>query len=630
MERKAGRMQSPCSKAAPMGIEVKVAMVNLSGTDSWKKRVQGLLQGRPAKTMFVVGAGLSWDGSVGVWGVSDILKHVKGRYRIESDEQPSSAYQDVLFKLKADKGAGVVEGTIRLAILAAAKDSKAKTAALHEVEAGADLTACRALQADPEAWSIPNGVAALADLIGLVESRVGETAGWQHPCVLSTNFDGLLEVALQQRGIKFKSDIVAGDQFPHAFHEQVSIVHLHGYWLRSPTLHDSAALQARRPSLEAALRDHLKGAQVFVMGYAGWNDIIFGTAAQVLDRQQSDHLPEVMWAFYESEKQVRQDDANPKSACGHVIAAFSGPVSVAQTTYYCGVDVHRDLPEVVRSLSPSVATTSGGGAATTASSFALQPYLEALLPAVPKNFQAEFQALLEDAKASKPVGLVGVVALCCRVLEDSPQNVELRARFSDPAWDLITFMVGELLDPLRPRSSGVATVPGEITCVPAKTHLLVGLLLAKNPDPRRLLRPDKKGAVSRDDLSPALRAGLFEPGPAEADRMLQFETLLWRSVYPTETSYGLGCKEVSCVLSSCARDCDRRDLYSRLGAEAAKGRPRFLVINPGAGSAWKDIAAKAREVIFVESDGNATAGLDDGKLAVLIGDFLKLTAKETA
>lgn len=603
-------------------------MASLYSADDWKKRLYNLIRGKPAKIVFVVGAGLSWDGRVGVWGVSEILRCIKEEYGIEASAMSTSAaYQEVLGKLKAIQGPAPVERAIRLAVLAAAKDGDSKSRALKEVESGSGLNACVALQNDPMAWNLPAGVQALADLIAYIESN--RASGWPHPCVLSTNFDGLLEVALRQKNISFTSAPVSGDRFPHDIDQQVSILHLHGYWsTKQPTLHEPAALQAQRRSLEAALRSLLQGARVSVLGYAGWNDIIFGTTSTVLERQESDHLPEVMWAFYEAEKKVREDDANPKSACGHVITSFANSIASAQTTFYCGVNLHRDLHEVVNALA-ILGAPAGSSPATTPASLALIPYIDALIPVVPKAFQTEFQALLEDAKQSKPVGLIGVVALCCMVLEDAPKDANLRTKFGEPAWDLIAFMVRGLVDSLRQHPAVVASKPGEVVRVPAKTHFLVGLLLGKTGHPRDLLVPGPKGAISRDDLSLVARSIPFEPGPAEPDRMFQFETLVWKAIFPSEPGYALGCKENTCVLVTCARDCNRRELYDRLGADAVKGsRPHFLIINPGSGAAWKDIASKAKEIVFVEPDGSATTGIDEGRLAFLISDFLKLTSKE--
>jgi hypothetical protein len=255
--------------------------------------------------------------------------------------------------------------------------------------------------------------------------------------------------------------------------------------------------------------------------------------------------------------------------------------------------------------------------------------VKALLPTLPKRFQAEFQALLADAERSTPISLVGVVAMCCQVLEDGGMDAGAWTQFTEAAWDLITFMVRAVVHPIRARANlpGKAK-PGEILPVPAKTHFLVALLLAKIPDPRQLLLPTSKGPVPRDDLSPAARFIPFEPGPAEADRMFQFEALLWKRLFPTEPVYTLGCKDSVCVPATCARDCDKRDLYGRLGADAEKGRPHFVMIDPGSGAAWKDIAAKAKEVVFVEPEVGATDPLNEDRLAYLISDFLKLSASK--
>ena len=108
--------------------------------------------------------------------------------------------------------------------------------------------------------------------------------------------------------------------------------------------------------------------------------------------------------------------------------------------------------------------------------------------------------------------------------------------------------------------------------------------------------------------------------------MIQFETLLWKDLFPTESTYSLGCEETACVPAVCARECNKRALYGRLGADAEKGHPHFWVIDPGSYDSWKDIAAKAKEVVFVEPGVGATTGIDEDRLAHLISDFLKLSA----
>lgn len=607
--------------------------VGLNTAEDWKNRLGEALKPGAGRLVFVVGAGLSWDGDGGVWGVSEIVEHIRRIFPklTFSVEPPPAAYQAALAKLKASHGARAVERIIRRAVLEAAREGEGRRKAVAEVASEDGTSACRSLQGDPDAWHVPRGAAALADLLVEAANRAKQDPRVKYPCVLSTNFDGLLELALDKRGAPYRQVVVAGNEFPRDLDHQVSILHLHGYWLSEPTLHDPSALQARRTSLEAALRALLHRAQVFVLGYGGWNDIIFDTTSTLLERQESESLPDVMWAFHEPEEKTQADDANPKSACGHVIASFSNPIALSRTSFYCGVDVHRHLPEVVDDLlgttAPAVAAGPTRGVAATPTLLGL---IRTLVNTVPKPLQPGFLGLQADAEKSQPVNLVGVVAMCCVVLQEGRMAPSAEQAFTEAAWDLIAFMVRELVGSIKGGLARAAKVErqGEILRVPARTHFLVALLLAKNPDPRYLLMPDSVGPVSLHDHSLGGRSIPLETGPAEIDRMALFEALLWKDLFPNVPAYTLGCKESACLVDTCALECNKRILYGRLKADAAMGRPHFWVIDPRRTEQWKEIAAKAKEVVFVEPGVGATTGIDEDQLAQLINRFLELTASK--
>jgi formylglycine-generating enzyme required for sulfatase activity len=320
---------------------------DLHPAEDWVERLRSVVAG-DERVVFVVGAGLSWDGRGGVWGVSQIVEHVDAICPGVVGVASADRYQNALGTLKAKRGVAAVEQAIRRAVLAAANDGEAKQRAVAEVESGRGTSECRALQDDSRAWYLPRGVSALAELIRLM---VGNgTAGRSRPCVLSTNFDGLVEVALRLQGIDFETTVVTGNRFPRGLGQKVSVVHLHGSWLLEPTLHSPWALQVDRPRLATALQSLLDGARVFVLGYGGWNDIVLDTVSGILEDEAANRLPEVMWAFHREEGKVRDDELNPKSPDGHVLAAFSSAAAAASTSFYCGVDVHRDLPKVVEGL----------------------------------------------------------------------------------------------------------------------------------------------------------------------------------------------------------------------------------------------------------------------------------------
>ena len=191
-------------------------MVTLLSPDDWKERLCSLVGRGRDKVVLVVGAGLSWDGHSGVWGVSDIVGHIEKNYPIKSSVKPAAAaYQDVMVRLKGTVDSDEVERTIRLAVLAAAKDGSKKAAARKELEGDAgNLRACKELQADSGEWHLPKGALALAELIGFLATKINGQPNGKHPCVLTTNFDGLLELALichmqesTQRSCLFQRDL---------------------------------------------------------------------------------------------------------------------------------------------------------------------------------------------------------------------------------------------------------------------------------------------------------------------------------------------------------------------------------------------------------------------------------------
>lgn len=611
-----------------------MATVQLYAADDWKNGLRHAIESRK-RLVFVVGAGLSRDQGAGAWGVGHVLDHVKRAYpRAKfSEDSPATAYQDALGAVMANYSSDEVEKIIRLAVLAAAKEGEGLRKARNDLEQsrGSQVPpSCRELQSDPMAWNLPRGVVALAELLAYLNERAKKDPSSQYPCVLSTNFDGLVEAAFEARGIRCEPTVVGGNAFPKDIGQRLSVVHVHGYWLSEPTLHDPMALEARRDSLEAGLRDLLQGSAVFVLGYGGWNDIVFGTTTTMLQRQQAHLLPEVKWAFYSPKEKVQAEEANPKAPCGHVIKHLA---ETARTSFYCGVNVHEHLPQLVedvvgKPLLHSMVDVAG----TSTSTSELVRLLRALLATVPKRTQDWFVPLQAEAELGRPVNLAAVVAACCTTLEEGRMAAPEHRAFAEAAWDLVTFMVGELVGKMK--GSPVSRVPpekrGEILTVPVRTHFFVALLLAKNPDPRRIFEAGPFAPVSPQDHSRMARFVPIETGPSQCDRVFDFESLLWKDLFPTAPLYTLGCKEPSCSPTTCALDCDRRPLYGRLAADRDRGRPHFWVIDPREAQHWQKIATQVRDLVFVQPGVGETLGIDEDRLAILVSDFLKLSrSKET-
>ena len=120
--------------------------------------------------------------------------------------------------------------------------------------------------------------------------------------ILTTNFDPLLSIAVLVAGGTPVVQALDSDGSLWAMRSsgrqpEVRIVHLHGYWTISDTLHTPIQLQLIRPRLRAALEGLLRDHLVVVVGYGGWEDAF--TDALVAATNDEKKPPNVVWAFHE-------------------------------------------------------------------------------------------------------------------------------------------------------------------------------------------------------------------------------------------------------------------------------------------------------------------------------------------
>lgn len=257
--------------------------------------------------------------------------------------------------------------------------------------------------------------------------------------------------------------------------------------------------------------------------------------------------------------------------------------------------------------------------------------LKLLLGTIPKDFQPGFQEMLADAENAKHIDLVTIVSACLSVVEDQEffHTPEGQA-FAEAAGNLITFGLREMVGPVRNRipSAGGAGA-GEIIPVPFKTRELVALLLAGNPDLRRLKRDGS--LAGPNDPGMHVDPGFFEAGPATSARVQQLEELMYHKLIPDGGPYvlgakGLGCDKEPCVPRECQDPCKRVDLYRRVRAGAEMGRPFFVVVNTKSRESYREFAARMKEVFFVEMGvGTTEVGFREGEFVDLMNQFLSKT-----
>jgi hypothetical protein len=197
-------------------------------------------------------------------------------------------------------------------------------------------------EADVDNWRLPVGLEALGRIwSGLPEDLRGP--------VVTTNFDPLCEIAIRKSGSQPITKAIDEDG---AFWADLrnnaapQVVHIHGYWRDSATLHLAAELSLERPQLEGSLRALLRSHTVVVIGYGGWQDAVGKTVTRLVQEQSSRDF-DILWCLFDdSEKAELQFPANPT-----LTALSRAPGSVA---FYSSIDSNLFFPALERAISQSL------------------------------------------------------------------------------------------------------------------------------------------------------------------------------------------------------------------------------------------------------------------------------------
>jgi hypothetical protein len=174
------------------------------------------------------------------------------------------SYQAAFLFLLGRLGQGAANEIVRRAVLRARFPN---TAGGPDVDVRiASDDELRVLDLDSR-WELHAGMEALGKLIAHYSNRFGKA-------VLTTNFDPLIEVAVSRAdGQFFKTVLHADGNLSQTVGAGCHIIHLHGYWYGSDTLHTVGQLQHPRPHLRASLASLLRDKILVVCGYGGWDDI---------------------------------------------------------------------------------------------------------------------------------------------------------------------------------------------------------------------------------------------------------------------------------------------------------------------------------------------------------------------
>ena len=241
--------------------------------------------GGPRPIVFLIGSGATMPrrGCRGVPSSSGVVESIRARLPVGT-LGAGAAYQDAFQTLIQQRGQDAANAIIREAVLEACR---------IRPESSDDRSLAK-LEADWTSWEIPDGLEALAALAAHHPASFGNT-------ILTTNFDPLLEVALTRAGVPWHSTALHSDgSLLFLRGTGTKIVHLHGFWWGSDTLHTPRQLEANRPQLVASLKRMLADSTLVVTGYGGWQDVFTTALGNAI--AGNDVSIDLLWAFHSGDE----------------------------------------------------------------------------------------------------------------------------------------------------------------------------------------------------------------------------------------------------------------------------------------------------------------------------------------
>lgn len=492
---------------------------------------------------FLVGAPLSLKDGVGVPGVTEILdfvrEEIRGRAAFSlpnfetalSGKTGGDAYQEALKWLGSKMGQDAINDVIKTAVL------QARKAGLGEPPHGRD--------GEPDDWNIPTGTAGLAELA----ARGGEK--FLGP-ILTTNFDPLVSLAIHKAGGHAVRQVLTGDVTLVGAAADNSgicpVVHLHGFWRDSDTLHTQAQLTNPRPKLAKSLQRLLQRRTLIVAAYGGWEDFFTKALIELMNDEQAPL--DVIWCFYEANAD------KVKSQHGKLLAALEPAIVMNRFRAFGGIDCHSIFGEILSTLqgmSPPATVASAVASPLAGWELIDAAYLAALSPLRPEEVVRYFDGATPTWRHAACADIPSRAALgeIARRLE------EVRGAKAGCSLQLIRAAGGEGKTTLLLQAAAAAAKSGgwNVLWRPAPR---VGL----SPEHISTLDPAKHWLIVVDDaenlvrdLSEAARL-LHVAGHSHVHFLLAARDTDWRYFYGDRQSWGTLLKQHPDILLRDLRDDD--------------------------------------------------------------------------
>ena len=300
---------------------------------------------------FLVGSALCFPDQPGGHGIPDVLgmiELIRNEFKATDaatefekalDSAKVNKYQQAFRFLHARKGQTVANQVVRSAVWTALDLSNWPPELPATNPYHADDATCSTLERNVTAWQLPAAVEAFGRLLVDCSDAFGRT-------VLTTNFDPLIGVSVTKHGGKHYRTVLHSDaELGQTYAEGAHIVHLHGYWYGTDTLHTPQQLTRPRSQLSKSLGRVLEGSTLVVIGYGGWDDVMTHTLVDLLADSASN--PEIMWAFHD------QDSSRITQSNRQLLTTLEPGIGRGRVSLYSGIDCAQLFCAIHNRLEPT-------------------------------------------------------------------------------------------------------------------------------------------------------------------------------------------------------------------------------------------------------------------------------------
>jgi hypothetical protein len=610
----------------------------LGSSEDWWNRFRCIEEDATrAPLVFIVGSALSTAGGKGVPGIVETVEFIQNKYPDKrltiAGDTPTERYQSAFAQLPIKVHADAPDEVVRECVLRASSlpSGDPELEKVRKSSKRAQCEACADLQKLGD-WWLPPGVLFLANVVRRARAR-RKAAGLSPvaPLIITTNFDGLIEVALRKLGVPAVPKNLSRDEFARADPGVVCVWHVHGYWCAEPTLHTPGQLGLGRPKLQKALDKAFEGASIRVLAYGGWKDQVFEVLTQVLRESTFNDAPEVLWAFYQG------TEAGVAKENGHVLEAFRTDGGMSRVVFFAGVDAHKapeDLMPERPGIGPTV-PTAGAGRTSVGGTQRFSAALKELVALCPPDRRAAFERYQEQAERDEDIDLRRFVGDAVSVVSASSGPARDFARLaSDLVYKLAYHLAERMKQANELRASGL---DGErYLQLPVVTYLFAEIILAYAEERGKIAA----GIHEQRDKVVGQKAVIWSGADLAAhgdDARLALEQALWRALNPNEGEYRPKCavplrdcdetKDQNDG-SLCDEQCHRVALHGLLEAGAFEHDHAHVFVEKVSAEEARTMAQRLQHVILVQFGGSPLSREEresEVALAALVKDFIRLT-----